>query len=153
MEVILLEKVHKLGELGDQVKVKPGYGRNFLIPSGKAVAATKDNVARFEARRSELEEQQGKAQVKAAARAEKLNEVSVTITRKAMEEGKLYGSVGTADISDAVTQAGVELAKNEVHLPDGPLHATGEYEISISLPADVEAKVKVFVVAEDKTDP
>ena len=150
MEVILLEKVHKLGDLGDQVKVKPGYGRNFLIPSGKAVSATQDNIAKFEARRTELETQQQKALGEATARAEKLNGVSVTISRKAREEGKLYGSVGTADIADAVSEAGVELAKNEVHLPDGPLHTTGEHEISISLPADVEAKVKVIVVAEEE---
>ncbi len=150
MEVILLEKVHKLGELGDQVKVKPGYGRNFLIPSGKAVSATQDNIAKFEARRTELESQQQKNLNEATVRAEKLNGVSVTITRKAREEGKLYGSVGTMDIADAVTQAGVELVKNEVHLPDGPLHTIGEHEINISLPADVEAKVKVIVVAEEE---
>jgi large subunit ribosomal protein L9 len=150
MEVILLEKVHKLGDLGDQVKVKPGYGRNFLIPSGKAVSATQDNIAKFEARRTELESQQQKILDEATARAEKLNAVSVTISRKAREEGKLYGSVGTADIAEAVSEAGVELAKNEVHLPDGPLHTTGEHEISISLPADVEAKVKVIVVAEEE---
>jgi len=150
MEVILLEKVHKLGDLGDQVKVKPGYGRNFLIPSGKAVSATQDNIAKFEARRTELESQQQNNLDEATARAEKLNGVSVTISRKAREEGKLYGSVGTADIADAVTQAGVDLSRNEVHLPDGPLHTTGEHEISISLPADVEAKVKVIVVAEEE---
>jgi large subunit ribosomal protein L9 len=150
MEVILLEKVHKLGDLGDQVKVKPGYGRNFLIPSGKAVSATQDNIAKFEAKRTELETQQQKTLDEATARAEKLNGVSVTITRRAREEGKLYGSVGTVDIADAVKEAGVELAKNEVHLPDGPLHTTGEYEVGISLPADVEAKVKVIVVAEEE---
>ena len=151
MEVILLEKIHKLGELGDQVKVKPGYGRNYLIPSGKAVSATKENIARFEASRAELENHQQEVRGEAITRAEKLNAVAVTIARKAREEGKLYGSVGILDIIEAVMQTGVKLAKNEVHLPDGPIHAIGVYEISISLPADVEAKVKVTVIAEDET--
>jgi len=150
MEVILLERIHKLGDLGDQVRVKPGYGRNYLIPSGKAVSATKENIARFEARRAELEKHQQQVREEALARAEKLNSLSVTISRKAMEEGKLYGSVGILDIIEAVDQSGVKLAKNEVHLPEGPIHATGVYEISLSLPADVEAMIKVNVVAEEE---
>ena len=107
MEIILLEKVHKLGELGDRVNVKPGFGRNYLIPSGKAVSATKDNIAKFDARRAELEKQQQEAVAEATARAEKINELTVSIARKAGEEGKLFGSVGTADISAAVTEAAI----------------------------------------------
>ena len=150
MEVILLEKVHKLGNLGDQVKVKPGYGRNYLIPSGKAVSATAENIAKFDARRAELEKQQQEALATASARAEKLNVVSVTIARKAGAEGKLFGSVGTIDIADAVTAAGTELAKHEIRLPEGPIRSTGEFEIDIQLHADVSATIKVIVVAEEE---
>ena len=150
MEVILLEKVHKLGNLGDQVKVKPGYGRNYLIPSGKAVSATPENIAKFDARRAELEKQQQEALTAANGRAEKLNVVSVSIPRKAGAEGKLFGSVGTIDIADAVTASGVELAKHEIRLPEGPIRSTGEYEIDVQLHADVSATIKVIVVAEEE---
>lgn len=149
MEVILLEKVHKLGELGDQVKVKPGFGRNYLIPSGKAVSATADNVAKFDARRAELEKQQQEAMTAAAARAEKLNDVSVSVARKAGAEGKLFGSVGTIDIAEAVTATGVELAKHEIRLPEGPIRSTGEFELVVQLHADVAATIKVNVVPEE----
>lgn len=151
MEVILLEKIHNLGELGDQVRVKPGYGRNYLIPKGKAVPATPDNISTFEARRAELERMQHDALGKAQARAAALAEVSVTIARKAGEEGKLYGSVGTQDIADAVTNSGLELSKQEVRLPHGPFRMTGEYEVEIHLHADITSHVKVIVVPEEET--
>lgn len=149
MEVILLEKVQKLGELGDQVKVKPGFGRNYLIPSGKAVSATAENIAKFDARRAELEKQQQESLAAATARSEKLNEVSVSIARKAGTEGKLFGSVGTIDIAEAVTAKGVELAKHEIRLPDGPLRSTGDFDIDLHLHADVSATIKVSVVSEE----
>ena len=148
MEVILLEKIKKLGELGDQVNVKAGYGRNYLIPLGKAVSATAENVEKFETRRAELEIAQVEGMKAATARAEKLNTTEITLERIAGEEGKLFGSVSAADIAEAVTAAGAELAKSEVRLPEGPLRALGEFEIDIHLHADVDAKVKVIVVAE-----
>lgn len=150
MEVILLEKIRKLGGLGDQVRVKPGYGRNFLIPQGKAVPATGENVAKFEARRAELEQAQADALGVAQARAAKIQDLAVKLVRKAGAEGKLYGSVGTADIAEALTAAGgVEVTRKEVLLPEGPLRVTGEYEIEVHLHADVDATVKVQVVAEE----
>lgn len=149
MEVILLEKIQKLGELGESVKVKAGYGRNYLIPKGKAVPATEDNVARFEARREELEIAQADALGKAKIRAEKLQDISVTITKKAGAEGKLFGSVGTVNIAEAVTATGEELNKHEVILPDGPLRLIGEYEVALHLHADVNVQVKVVVEAEE----
>jgi large subunit ribosomal protein L9 len=150
MEIILLEKVHKLGSLGDRVNVKPGFGRNYLIPSGKAVSATAGNIAKFDARRAELEKQQQEATATATVRAEKLNEVNVSIARKAGEEGKLFGSVGTADIAEAVTESGVELAKHEIRLPEGPIRSIGELELVVQLHADVTATIKVNVVAEEE---
>ena len=150
MEIILLEKVHKLGALGDRVNVKPGFGRNYLIPSGKAVSATADNIAKFDARRAELEKQQQEAATVATARAEKLNNVNVSIARKAGEEGKLFGSVGTADIAEAVTATGVELTKQEIRLPEGPIRSIGEIELDVQLHADVTATIKVNVVAEEE---
>jgi large subunit ribosomal protein L9 len=150
MQVILLEKIQKLGELGQQVDVKPGHGRNYLIPNGKAVPATADNVAKFEARREELEKAQADALGKAKIRAEKLQEISVTVTKKAGAEGKLFGSVGTVDISEAISAAGEEVVKHEVVLPDGPLRMIGEYEVDLDLHADVNVKVKVIVAAEEE---
>ena len=149
MDVILLEKVHKLGDLGDQVKVKPGFGRNYLIPSGKAVSATAENIAKFDARRAELEKQQQEALSAATARADKLNGISVSIARKAGSEGKLFGSVGTIDIAETVTAAGAELAKHEIRLPEGPIRSTGDYELAVQLHADVSATIKVSVVPEE----
>lgn len=150
MEVILLEKIRKLGGLGDQVRVKPGFGRNFLIPQGKAVPATSDNIAKFEVRRAELEQAQADALGAAQARAAKIQDLAVKLVRKAGAEGKLYGSVGTADIAEALTEAGgVEVTRKEVLLPEGPLRVTGEYEIEVHLHADVDATVKVEVVAEE----
>ena len=146
MDVILLEKVANLGSLGDKVKVKAGYGRNFLLPYGKAVAATADNLKAFEERRAELEKAAAEKLSAAQARGEALEGASVTITSKAGEEGKLFGSIGTRDISDAVTAAGVSLEKSEVRLPEGPLRNVGEYDIALHLHSDVEASVKLVVV-------
>ena len=150
MDVILLEKVDNLGNLGDKVSVKPGYGRNFLIPSGKAVAATESNVAEFEARRAELEKQAAEALAAAEARKARIEALSaVTITRKAGEEGRLFGSVGTADIAEAVVAAGAELEKREVRLPAGPFHVTGEFEVQVHLHSDVDAVVQIAIVAAE----
>ncbi|MCP3870306.1 MAG: 50S ribosomal protein L9 [Gammaproteobacteria bacterium] len=150
MDVILLEKIDNLGGLGDKVVVRPGYGRNFLIPSGKAVAATKANVEQFEARRAELEQQASVVLAEAEKRKLAIEALSaVTIARKAGDEGRLFGSVGTADISDAATAAGVELAKREVRLPDGPFHHTGEFEVQIHLHTDVDAVLNLAIIPED----
>lgn len=150
MEVILLEKIQNLGGLGDQVKVKAGYGRNFLIPNGKAVPATRENVQKFEERRAELENQQAETLKKAQDRAEKLNQVSVSISRKASAEGKLFGSVGTIDISEAVNATGVELAKQEILLPEGPFRVIGEYTVDVQLHADVQASIRLNVIQEEE---
>lgn len=148
MDVILLEKIRHLGELGDQVTVRPGYGRNFLIPSGKAVRATAENKARFEAQRAELEKAQAESVAGARARAERLTGATLQIARKAGEEGKIFGSVGTGDIAEAATAAGFELAKSEIHLSQGPLKEIGDHEIAISLHPEVHTKIIVSVVAE-----
>lgn len=150
MEVILLEKIHKLGNLGEKVRVKPGYGRNYLIPCGKAVSATPENVEKLEAQRAELEKAEAEALSIATQRAEKIDGVSVTITRKAGDEGKLFGSVSTADIAQAVTEAGHELAKQEVRLPEGPFRIIGEFDVDLHLHVDVDAKVKLNIVAEEE---
>ena len=147
MEVILLEKIANLGNLGDKVAVKAGYARNFLLPFGKATPATAANVEAFEARRAELEKAAAERKGEAEARAAKLAELSVTITANAGEEGKLFGSIGTRDIADAVTAAGVELEKSEVRLPEGPLRTVGEFDVDVHLHTDVEATVKLVVVA------
>lgn len=148
MQLILLEKIRNLGELGDVVNVKAGYGRNFLLPHGKAVTATRENKEAFEARRAELERAQADALGQAQTRAQSLNGVVVSIARKAGEEGKLFGSVGTGDIAEAVTAAGHTLAKAEVHLPSGPLKELGNHEIAVSLHPEVQCKITVSVVAE-----
>ncbi|KZY60931.1 50S ribosomal protein L9 [Oleiphilus sp. HI0071] len=148
MEVILLEKVGKLGGLGDKVTVKSGFGRNFLVPFGKAVPANAENVAQFEARRAELEKAAAEKLAAAEARAAELNEKSVTITSKAGDEGKLFGSIGVRDVADAVTAAGTEVSKSEVRLPEGPIRAVGDYEIDIQLHSDVTATINLAVVAE-----
>ncbi|CZF84187.1 50S ribosomal protein L9 [Grimontia celer] len=149
MQVILLDKIANLGGLGDQVTVKSGYARNFLIPQGKAVMATKSNVEHFEARRADLEAKVAEALAAAQARAEQVEALeAVEIASKAGDEGKLFGSIGTRDIADAVTAAGVAVAKSEVRLPEGALRNTGEYEISLQLHSEVFATVKLNVVAE-----
>ena len=148
MEIILLEKIAKLGNLGEKVTVKPGYGRNFLIPQGKAVRASAEKLAAFEQRRAELEQKASAEFAAAQARAEALAQLSVTLTQKAGEEGRLYGSVGAKDIADAVTAAGVELRKQEVRLPTGPIRHTGDYEIKLHIHADLDAIVAIKVVRE-----
>ncbi|GAA4651739.1 50S ribosomal protein L9 [Kistimonas scapharcae] len=148
MEVILLEKIANLGDLGTQVKVKAGYGRNYLIPFGKAVPATKANIADFDARRAELEKAAAAKLVEAEKRAASLAEIELTITAKAGDEGKLFGSIGTRDLADAITSAGVEVAKSEVRMPTGPIRMVGEYDIAVQLHSDVASSVKVFIEAE-----
>ncbi|MCC4799198.1 50S ribosomal protein L9 [Enterovibrio norvegicus] len=149
MQVILLDKIGNLGSLGDQVAVKSGYARNFLIPQGKAVMATKANVEHFEARRAELEAKVAETLAAAGARAEQVEALeAVVIASKAGDEGKLFGSIGTRDIADAVSAAGVKVTKSEVRLPEGALRNVGEYEISLQLHSEVFATVKVSVVAE-----
>ncbi len=150
MEVILLEKVDNLGDLGDKVAVRAGYGRNYLIPQGKAKPATAENVKYFEERRAELERQAQEVLATAEQRKAQLEGLEITIGAKAGEEGKLFGSVGTTDIADAVTAAGVEITRQEVRLPEGPLRVTGTYEIDLHLHSDVDAQVTVVVVAQEE---
>ena len=148
MDIILLQRIKNLGKLGDKVSVKAGYGRNFLIPQGKAVAATEANTAAFEARRAELEKQEADILAAAQARADQLNEVNIVITAKSGDEGKLFGSIGTRDIADALTNAGLVVDRAEVRLPNGALRHTGEFNIAIQLHHDVVAEVLVTIVAE-----
>lgn len=149
MQVILLDKIGNLGGLGDTVTVKSGYARNFLIPQGKAVMATKSNVEVFESRRAELEANVAKQLAEAQARADQIDALeAVVIVSKAGEEGKLFGSIGTRDIADAITAAGVAVAKSEVRLPEGALRNVGEVEVSIQLHSEVFATAKIQVVAE-----
>ena len=149
MEVILLENISNLGNLGDKVDVKAGFGRNYLIPQGKAVPATEDAVAQFEARRAELEAAAAEALAAAEARGAELNALQlITIGANAGEEGKLFGSIGTRDIADAVTAAGVEVDKAEIRLPEGALRELGEYEIDIQVHGDVTATIALAVVPE-----
>jgi large subunit ribosomal protein L9 len=148
MEVILLDKVGRLGAIGDKVTVKSGYGRNFLLPQGKAVAATAKNIADFETRRAGLEAAAAAKIAEATARAEKLAELNVTIAANAGDEGRLFGSIGTRDIAEAITAAGVAVTKAEVRLPQGVLREIGQYEIDVQLHAEVTQAVKLAVVAE-----
>lgn len=151
MEVILLEKIHRLGALGDRVQVRAGYGRNYLIPQRKAVPATADNVARFEEQRAELERAQGELLAAANTRAAALADLVVTVAARAGAEGKLFGSVGTGDIAQAVVAAGIAVEKREVRLPNGPLREVGDFAVEIHLHADVDAEITVRVVAESGT--
>ncbi|MFT5032225.1 MAG: large subunit ribosomal protein L9 [Bermanella sp.] len=149
MQVILLENVGKLGELGDQVNVKSGYGRNFLIPFGKAVPATATNVAEVEQRRSELEATAADKRATAEKRAEALSELVVTIAANAGEEGKLFGSIGTRDIAEAVSKAsGSEVVKSEVQLSEGSIREVGEYDIDLKLHPEVTTSIKLSVIRE-----
>jgi large subunit ribosomal protein L9 len=149
MEVILLENIGNLGGLGDKVDVKAGYGRNFLIPHGKAVAATANNIAEFETRRAELEAVAATTLSSAEARAEAINALGlISIEANAGEEGKLFGSVGTRDIAAAVTAAGCDIDKAEVRLPEGALRDLGEYEVAIQVHGDVTAMVVIAVIPE-----
>jgi large subunit ribosomal protein L9 len=148
MELILLEKVQKLGDLGDKVNVKPGYGRNYLVPSGKAVPATTANIAQFEARRGELEKAALTKLSTAEERVGALNGFEIVLVANASEEGKLYGSIGPREISDEVTERGIRLNKAEVIMGEGPIRYTGEHTVLVHLHADVEAEIKVTVNPE-----
>lgn len=148
MEIILLEKVHKLGKIGDKVKVKPGYGRNYLIPEGKAVPATANNVAKFEERRAELEKIAAQNLNEAQKRADKISTLKITIHSKSGEEGKLYGSIGTKDIADAITAAGEKVMKSEVRLPNGVIRNTGEHDVSLHLHSDITMSIKINIIPE-----
>lgn len=148
MDVILLEKVGRLGSVGDKVSVKPGYGRNYLLPKGKAITATATNVAAFEARRAELEKSAAERKQEAEARAAALAELVVTIKANAGDEGKLFGSVGARDIANAITAAGVAVTKAEVKLPSGALRDIGEYSVDVQLHVDVMQAVKLVIEAE-----
>jgi large subunit ribosomal protein L9 len=150
MDVILLQKVANLGTIGDRVKVKSGYGRNYLLPSGRATLATAANVARFELRRAELEKLAGEELGSAEQRAESLREFRVTITAKAGSEGKLFGSVGTADIAEACTAAGQKVNRSEVRLPTGPIRQVGEHQVTLHLHTDVEVAIIVIIAAEEQ---
>ena len=149
MEVILLEKIANLGALGDRVTVKAGYGRNYLIPQAKAVAATADNIEAFEARRAELEKEAAQILSAAEARATAVAALELTISANAGEEGKLFGSVGARDIAQAAADTGVELDRSEIRLPDGPVREVGEYAIEVGLHPEVETSLKVIVVPEE----
>jgi large subunit ribosomal protein L9 len=149
MEVILLQKVANLGNIGDRVKVRSGYGRNFLLPQGKATLATPDNVARFEARRNELERFAREQLVSAEERAVAMKEFKLTIQAKAGTEGKLFGSIGTSDLAEACTRAGFNVQRSEVRLPNGPLRTVGEHVISLHLHADIDVPLTVAIVAEE----
>jgi large subunit ribosomal protein L9 len=149
MEVILLQKVANLGNIGDRVKVKPGFGRNFLLPQGKAALATAANIAKFEERRVELEKRAADDLATARTRAEKLEGRALTLTAKAGSEGKLFGSIGTTDIAEALSADGIEVERSEVRLPGGPIRLLGEHHVKLHLHSDVEIDLTVTVVAEE----
>ncbi|MGH8139319.1 MAG: 50S ribosomal protein L9 [Steroidobacteraceae bacterium] len=149
MEVILLQKVANLGNIGDRVKVKSGFGRNFLLPHGKATLATPDNVARFEARRVELERAAHEHLSSAEERAAAMKEFKLVIPAKAGTEGKLFGSIGTSDIAEAATRAGFNVQRSEVRLPNGALRTIGEHLVNLHLHADVDVPLAVTIVAEE----
>jgi large subunit ribosomal protein L9 len=150
MDVILLEKVANLGNLGDRVAVRSGYARNFLLPKGKATLATPANVAKFEARRAELEKHAREQLSGAEARKAKFEGFKLTITAKAGSEGKLFGSIGTTDIAEAATAAGQQLARSEVRLPNGPLRSVGDHVVSVHLHTDINIDLPVSIVAEEQ---
>ena len=147
MQVILLEKIRKLGGLGEQVSVKNGYGRNYLVPQGKAIFATKENIEYFESRRAELEKKASADLAAAEKRAATLRSSSIVISAQASEEGKLYGSVGVNEIIDALQAKSLEVSKREVIMPEGPIHSVGEFEVEILVHSDVTAKLTIKVEA------
>ena len=149
MHVILLQKVANLGNIGDRVKVRSGFGRNFLLPQGKATLATAENIARFEARRTELERLAREHLTSASERAEALKDFKLTIPAKAGTEGKLFGSIGTADIAEACNNAGFKIERSEVRLPAGPLRALGEHVVNLHLHADVDVPLAISIVPEE----
>jgi large subunit ribosomal protein L9 len=148
MELILLEKVQNLGDLGERVKVKAGFGRNYLVPHGKAVPATPANIERFEAMRAELEKAAKDRLASAGGRASSLKDLVLTIKAIASDEGKLYGSIGPREIADALVELGHDVSKREVIQPDGPLRHVGEFDVQLQLHADVDSVIKVLIVAE-----
>jgi large subunit ribosomal protein L9 len=149
MEVILLQKVANLGNVGDKVKVRSGFGRNFLLPQGKATLATPENVARFEARRAELERTAREHLQSAEERAAAMQDFKLTVQAKAGTEGKLFGSIGTSDIAEAVTRSGFRINRSEVRLPNGPLRMLGEHVVSLHLHADIDVPLHVTIIAEE----
>jgi large subunit ribosomal protein L9 len=152
MNVILLDKVENLGDIGDLVTVKPGYGRNYLLPSGKASLATPANIKEFEARRAELEKQAGEELVSAKARAELVQGMELVITANVGPEGKLFGSVGPIDITEACEKVGVEIARSEVRMPDGPIHEVGDFAVGLHFHSDVNTEIIVKVVGDEVAD-
>jgi large subunit ribosomal protein L9 len=148
MDVILLEKTANLGNLGDRVTIKAGYGRNYLIPQGKAVAATPKKIKEFEERRAELEKQAAEKLAAANARGDALSKLNIVITHKTGDEGRLFGSVGTQNIAEAINAAGVKVAKAEVRLPNGVIRNIGEYDVAINLHTDVVVTLSIKVAAE-----
>jgi large subunit ribosomal protein L9 len=149
MEVILLQKVANLGDVGDRVKVRPGFGRNFLLPQGKAALATPANISKFEERRVELEKRAADDLAAARDRAARLEGHALAITAKAGGEGKLFGSIGTADIAEALSEDGIEVERSEVRLPGGPIRLVGEHHVKVHLHSDVEVDLTVTVTAEE----
>jgi large subunit ribosomal protein L9 len=149
MDVILLQKVANLGNIGDRVKVRSGYGRNFLLPKGKATLATAENVARFEARREELEKLAREQLSSAEERATAMQDFKLAISAKAGTEGKLFGSIGTSDIAEACVRAGFNVQRSEVRLPNGPLRTVGDHVVSLHLHADIDVPLTVAIVAEE----
>ena len=149
MQVILLQRIVNLGKLGDTVDVKPGYGRNYLIPQGKALPATTANIEKFEARRAELEAIEAEELASAQKRADSLRDVNVIMRAKTGEEGKLFGSIGTRDIADALTKSGLEVDRSEINLPEGTLRHVGEYHVTVQLHHDITAQILVTILSED----
>jgi large subunit ribosomal protein L9 len=149
MDVILLQKVANLGNIGDRVKVRSGYGRNYLLPGGKATVATPDNVKRFEARREELEKLAHEHLSGAEERAGAMKDFKLSITAKAGTEGKLFGSIGTSDIAEAATKTGFKVERSEVRMPNGPLRTVGEHIVGLHLHADIDVPLTVLIVAEE----
>ncbi len=149
MEVILLDRVENLGGLGDKVRVRPGYARNYLLPQGKAAPATPENLAAFEERRAELEKRAAEELSAAQARAAKLEGLELTIPARSGEEGKLFGSIGPVDIAEAAGARGVELERAEIRLPEGPIRMLGETEVEVHLHSDVNVTIRVVVAAEE----
>ena len=150
MEVILFEKIDRLGGIGDLVNVKAGFARNYLLPQGKAKVATEENKAEIEARRAEFEKLAADQLAAAEKRKEAIEALNIEITAKSGTEGKLFGSIGNIDIANAITEAGVEVEKREVRLPEGPIRMAGEYEVSLHLHTDVDAVAKVTVIGEEE---
>ena len=150
MEVILFEKIDRLGGIGDLVNVKAGFARNYLLPQGKAKVATEENKAEIEARRAEFEKLAAEQLAAAEKRKEAIEAMSIEITAKSGTEGKLFGSIGNIDISKAITEAGVEVEKREVRLPEGPIRMAGEYEVALHLHTDVDAVAKVTIIADEE---